>query len=257
MEDYIMDNVTIQESFTLPSKGKIYGKDINPNFRMRSMTTEDEMKRLSPSENAYEILSQVIDSCVLDPIGVSAYDMHLGDYQYLLHRLRVVTYGPEYRVQTICPECRNIDKYTIDLDSLDVQEYDEEIYKKYSSIYLPGCKKTVELKFQTPRILDQIAVKKKEAKRRNPDLNVNLDTLYNVQSMIKTVDGQYYDPIKLEQMVRKMSMGDTARILQAGAKLNTKIGLKAIVPTFCTVCGVDYNAPFRITGEFFGPTFDE
>ena len=252
-----MDNVTIQESFTIPSKGLIYSKTVNPNFRMRSMTTEDEMKRLSPSENAYEVLSQVIDSCILDPIGVSAYDMHLGDYQYLLHRLRVTTYGPEYKVQTMCPSCGNIDKYTIDLDNLEVLEFDEEIYKNMTSVYLPNCKKTVELKFQTPRMLDQITQKKKEAKRRNPDLNVNLDTLYNVQSMIKTVDGQIYDPIKLEQMVRKMSMGDTARILQAGAKLNTKIGLQAIVPTYCTACGVDYNAPFRITGEFFGPTFDE
>ena len=257
MEDYIMDNITIQESFTLPSLGKIYGRDINSKFRMRSMTTEDEMRRLSPSENAYEVLSQVIDDCVLDPIGISAYDMHLGDYQYLLHRLRVVTYGPDYKVQTVCPACGNIDKYSINLDDLEVLEYNEEEYKKYSTVYLPNCKKTVELKFQTPRILDQIAQKKKDAKRRNPDLNVNLDTLYNAQSMIKTIDGQVVDPVRLEQMVRKMSMGDTARIIQAGSKLNLKIGLQVIVPTRCSECGVDYNAPFRITGEFFGPTFDE
>ena len=80
-----MDNVTIVESFELPSKGKIYDTPVNSVFRLRSMTTEDEMKRLSHSEDQYKLLSEIIDSCMLEPIGISSYDMHLGDYQYILH----------------------------------------------------------------------------------------------------------------------------------------------------------------------------
>ena len=62
-----MDNITIVESFELPSKGKIYDSSVKSTFKLRSMTTEDEMKRLSHSEDAYRLLSEVIDSCFLEP----------------------------------------------------------------------------------------------------------------------------------------------------------------------------------------------
>lgn len=251
-----MENVTIVESFTLPSKGLIYNKPINPTFRMRSMTTEDEMRRLGHSEDAYRILASIIDDCILDPIGISAYDMHLGDYQYLLHRLRVVTYGSDYKVQSICPFCGQIDDYSIDLDSLEIEEYEEATFTKYLSMILPKSNKRVELKFQTPRMLDDIAAKKREALKRNPNLKGDPTFLYTVTALIKTIDGKVVDPIKLDQIVRKFEMADTNKIIQYGMKLNQKIGLKGIVENICSGCGVDYKSPFRITGEFFGPSED-
>ena len=94
-------SATVVEFFQLPSKGLIYGegKELDK-FKMRSMTTVEEMKRLSHSEDAYRLISEIIDDCVLGNLGISAYDMHIGDYQYMLHRLRVVTYGSEYKVTT-------------------------------------------------------------------------------------------------------------------------------------------------------------
>lgn len=252
-----MDNITIVESFELPSKGKIYDTHVASSFKLRSMTTEDEMKRLSHSEDEYKLLSEMIDSCIIDPIGISVYDMHFGDYQYILHRLRVVTYGSDYKTSSICPICQNRDSYTIDLDSLDVIEYDEETFNKYKTITLPKSGKVIELKFLTPRTLDQIASKKREFNRKNTS-GVKRDNslLYTIQSMIKSIDGKVYDPIKLEQIVRNFQMADTNAIMQYGDKLNSLVGLKASIPNICSSCGVDYNAPFRITNEFFGPSID-
>ena len=45
------DNATIIEYFELPSKGLIYNRPIGK-FKMRSMTTVEEMKRLSHCEEA-------------------------------------------------------------------------------------------------------------------------------------------------------------------------------------------------------------
>lgn len=252
-----MDNITIVESFELPSKGKIYDVPVNSSFKLRSMTTEDEMKRLSHSEDAYKLLSEVIDSCILDPIGISVYDMHLGDYQYILHRLRVVTYGSDYKVASICPICQNKDEYTIDLDSLDVTEYDEEAFNKYRRTTLPKSGRNVELKFMTPRMLDQIEAKKREFNRKNTS-GVKKDNsfLYTVQAIVKSIDGKVYDPIKLEQILRALPLADTNTIMKYGDKLNSLVGLKAIIPNICSNCGVDYKVPFRVTSEFFGPSID-
>ena len=82
---------TIAETYTLPSRGKIYGTVVSDQVKLRSMTIEEEMKRLSHTDTPYKTLCEVIDDCIVEPIGISSYEMCLGDYQYLLHRLRVVT----------------------------------------------------------------------------------------------------------------------------------------------------------------------
>ena len=255
----MLDNeVTVVEYFELPSKGLIYNNGIElGKFKMRSMTTVEEMKRLSHSEDAYRLISEIIDDCILDKLGVSAYDMHIGDYQYLLHRLRVVTYGSEYKVTTQCPYCGHVDTYSIDLDSLDIIPYNEEEFKKYSKFMLPVCKQEVELRFQTPRMLDKVESRKREVLKRNPNFEGNPSILFTVCSLIKSLDGKPQDPIKLEQKVRSMAMADVNKILQYGMKLNSKIGIQPNIANICTNCGVDYNTPFRLTSEFFGPSFDD
>ena len=45
-----MTEFTIANEYTLPSQGKVYEREINPNFKLRSMTTVEEMKRLNHSD---------------------------------------------------------------------------------------------------------------------------------------------------------------------------------------------------------------
>ena len=50
-----MENYTIAETFTLPSKGKVYQNNlVVPTFKIASMTTNHEMRRLAPSEFQYK-----------------------------------------------------------------------------------------------------------------------------------------------------------------------------------------------------------
>lgn len=59
-------NYTIAESYVLPSKGLIYDKEVNPKIKLRSMTTEEEMRRLSPSDTPYKTMCDIIESCMLE-----------------------------------------------------------------------------------------------------------------------------------------------------------------------------------------------
>ena len=70
-----MSNITILEQFTLPSKGLIYNKKIDPQIRLRSMTTAEEMKRLQPSDSPYWTICSIIDDCGAADCGISCYDM--------------------------------------------------------------------------------------------------------------------------------------------------------------------------------------
>lgn len=113
---------TIQETFTLPSKRQIYEKPINPEITLRSMTTMDELKRLSHSDLPYKNMCELIDDCMVGNNKFSSYDMCIGDYQFLLHKLRIVTYGTDYNIVVSCPNCRKVKEEKFNLEKLEILE---------------------------------------------------------------------------------------------------------------------------------------
>lgn len=249
-----MEGYTIAEDFSLPSKGKIYNKVVNPVGKLRSMTTEEEMKRLGHSDSPFKMLSEIIDDCSLEKIGLSAYDLCESDYQYLLYKLRIVTYGSEYPVTTICPVCGAKNDQTINLDNLKINEYEEEL-GKYLDIDLPVAKKHLKLRVRTPRLLDWVTRKTNEfAEKTNSDKREESAFLFNIMSLIEKVDGEVIDEFKLEQFVRKLHMKDTNYILQCANKLN--FGLDTSIECKCKKCKTTWTSQIPITGEFFRPTID-
>lgn len=246
---------TISEYCDLPSGGKIYKQNVNPRVHLRSMTTEEEMRRLSPTNTPYKTLCDIIDRCMVEPIGISSYDLCLGDYQYLLHKLRVVTYGSSYPSTSICPLCGTVNRTNLDLDKIEVLEYKEDI-SKYLDLELPISKKKVKLRYQTPRDLDEIELEEKDFKTKNPDSVVNIKYLISLRHTIDSIDGNHYDKTKLDIFLRGLNMRDTNLLYQYATKLTEGIGLNTVIKNKCSnsKCGVDYNTIFRLTNEFFGPT---
>ena len=251
-----MNEFTIANEYTLPSKGKVYNKEININFKLRSMTTIEEMKRLNHSDKPNKNIAEIIDDCLVEKIGISAYDLCLPDFQYMLHKLRIVTYGPEYKLQSNCPWCGSTNKNNVNLDELNFVDFDEDKYVKYSEFELPYTKKLIRLKMQTPRILDNIAVKIKDVRKKNPEFEGDPAFLFTLESLIDTVDGRQLERFKVTEFVKKLPMMDTNYILKSGEKLNESFGLDKSLEHVCSVCGLDYTGNFRTTSEFFGPSID-
>ena len=250
-----MNNYTIAEDFTLPSHGKVYEKEINPNIKLRSMTTREEMKRLNPSDKTYKNLCEVIDDCLVEKPGISSYDMCIGDYVYLLHKVRIVTYGAAYKTELRCPFCGCSTEKTINLEDLPINEYSEE-FNKYLEFDLPKTGKHIKLKLQTPRMLDDIETRAKELRKKSPKNSGEPAFLLTIQSMIDEVDGQKLNFLQLEDSVSALPMLDAHYIIKYSEKLNSLIGIDTQVRDTCDVCGLDYDATFRITQEFFGPSIE-
>lgn len=250
------DLYTIAEDCTLPSRGLIYGSPINPDIKLRSMSVAEEMKRLSATETPYKVMCDIIEDCMVDgKPAISVYDMCLGDYQYLLMKLRTVTYGADYKMNIHCPVCGGNSEIVCNLDELGVVYYEDSI-NELKQVHLPRCDKDVELKFQTPRILDEIAKRKKEIFKANPELVVDPGFRLTLEAMIKTVDGKVLNPAALETFVNKMKMQDANILMQKAVKLNESVGLNTDFITKCKHCEAEIPATFRITGEFFSPTVD-
>jgi hypothetical protein len=243
----------IKEDFELPSKGKIYAKKFNPAVSLRSMTVEDEMKRLAHSQNPYKSMSEIIESCLIEKLPIPVYDLCLGDYTYLLHKLRVVTYGPDYNLRFTCPNCGDNETITVNLDEMPVNEYDESIKDLYT-VKLPVTGYEVKLRFQTPRDLDRINREASKMREDFPDMVGDPTILLTLQSLIESIDGEAVDPILIKETLRKLPMRDTNVISKTATKLNSIIGIDTDLSITCSKCGVNVKTPFRYTNEFFGPT---
>ena len=247
---------TIANEYTLPSRGKVYGKEITPQFKLRSMTTAEEMKRLNHSDRPHKAMAEIIDDCLVESIGISAYDLCIADYQYMLHKLRIVTYGPSYRLESTCPYCNSLNKDVLNLEDLSVSPFDEEEFKRCTEFVLPSTGKQIKLRVQTPRILDEISYRAKEERRRNPKFVGDPAFLFTIESLIDTIDGVKPEQFKLTPFVQKLPMMDTNYILRSAQKLNNSFGLDSKLLHVCNVCGLDYSSNFRTTSEFFGPSID-
>lgn len=246
---------TISESFVLPSLGKIYTPEVDPKITLRSMNTMDEMKRLSPSEYQHKQMSDIIDACIVSGPNISAYDMCVGDYQFLLYRLRMVTYGSEYDIYTKCGYCTFENKDTINLDDLPVLKYNEEV-EKYREFDLPMSKKHIRIKFQTPRMLDDVAARARELKKKSSDKNVDYSLMLTLATMIEEVDRQRIPVHKLETWVQELPMKDTNTIFAYATKLNGVIGVSSDLEVTCGLCGNTYKTTFRPAADFYRPNID-
>jgi predicted RNA-binding Zn-ribbon protein involved in translation (DUF1610 family) len=201
-------------------------------------------------------MCDIIQDCIVgEKLGMPVYDLALCDYQFLLHKLRIVTYGSEYKMSMYCPHCGAVTETVFNLDDLVLTEYDESV-EELKKVTLPVCGKEIEIKLQTPRTIDEVNARIKDIKKRNKGISYDPSLLVTLESIIKKVDGQVPNPVTLGEFVKKLSMRDANLLLQQAKKLNGKVGLNTECVVKCPDCGYDAVTTFRYSSEFFGPTID-
>lgn len=249
-----MNGYTIAETYTLPSLGKVYDVEVNPQVTLKSMTTEQEQKRLAITDFPYKMLCEIIDDCIVDDIGISSYDMCIGDYQFLLYKLRTVTYGPEYKMDARCPYCGYTRTESISLDDLVPIMYTDE-FENYRKMVLPKTQEEITLRVQTPRMLDNIVDGAREHKKKFPDSSDYSLTL-TLKNLIEKVNGKKPDPMKVLDWIKQLPMADVNTIITYAEKLNGMIGLDTKLVFKCDLCGLYHDSSLSISKEFFRPALD-
>lgn len=247
-------NYTIMEGYELPSKGLIYDKPVQAHVELRSMTGRDEMKRLSPSTTPLKTLADIIESCLIEKPAVHVYDMALGDYEYLLHKVRIVTYGPNYKMGIRCPYCGKEIDTEADLDSLELKEFDINRFNELRTFMLPKSNKLITVNFQTPRMLDEIEMRSKEMRRKMKTAEIDFDTLVLLVGCIDTVDGNKMEQFALENFINKLPAADMLKIINNINELNSLVGLSNDIILDCPYCDGEIKTFFRFGPEFFRPT---
>ena len=248
-------NYTIMEGCELPSGGVIYEPAIDPHVELRSMTARDEMKRLSPSTTPLKTLADIIEGCMIEKPAIHVYDMAIGDYEYLLTKLRVITYGKEYKIALTCSECGEFFETSANLDSLEMKDFDVDKYNEAKNFALPDSGDSITLKTISPRILESITQKSNEMKRKYKGANIDFSTFCKLLLCIDTVNGEHLNQNSLETLIdHAWSARDLQKILNQIDKSSTMLGYDTRVTVTCTKCSEDVLTFFRYGPEFFRPS---
>jgi hypothetical protein len=180
--------------------------------------------------------------------------MALGDYEFHLHKLRIVTYGPDYKLGLSCPFCGNTFEGNANLEQLQILKFDEEKFRELQTFTLPVSGDTVKIKFQTPRMLDEIETKTKDMKRKFRDAELEFNLLVLLESVIDEVNNAKLDPLKAETYISKLPARDMTKIVNNLDALNELIGLDTSLFIDCPHCNSEVKTFFRFGPEFFRPT---
>lgn len=245
----MFDYNTINETFTLPSLGKF--NNIDPQVVLRSMTGNEEKRRLSNSSEANKVMATIINDCMIDR-KFDSYDLCLEDFLYLTYMLRVVTYGPEYPINIFCSHCLEKNAVNIDLDKLDVINWNQIDLESKLDVKLPLTKSSVHLKLITPRQLDLINMHAKEIALKNKDINATY--ILTLTSRIQTINGQIMPEGLVEKFIQDLPMRDI-KVLEKAIR-NIRWGLVTDTLTHvCHKCGEAFTFSMPVGRDFFDPEY--
>jgi hypothetical protein len=147
-----------------------------------------------------------------------------------------------------------VEEEAVNLDELEVIEYDDEKLREYLQITLPRSRDVVDVKLVTPRDSDFIARRAKEISSKQTTNTGDPRYLLEIQYRIDKINGETISIPVLEQYVRNMPAMDAKVLLRTVAKVPLGIQVNGLEHT-CSRCGGKITYTLPITNEFFDPQY--
>lgn len=247
--------VAIQETYELPSRGIIYGSEggVPGNITLRAMTTMEEKMRLSGT--GMNVMPNLIKACIVEPENVDTSKLKLFDLQFLMYRLRVVTYGPEYKLQLTCPNCGHKFDAIIDLDSIPVNYADDDFVEPFEIGPLPVSKDMFSCVILTADDFINIEKDAKRIKAKFPNYVGDPEFMLSYQYKITKVNGEEMPVSILQKYIENMNARDMRYFDSKYSEFTDSIGMDLDMIETCPSCGEDIEFTLPVTSEFFRPTY--
>lgn len=239
------------ESHKLPSLGQL--NDIGPEVTIRNMTTAEEKLLLGSTSNA---LDQVMNDCIVEPNKLNVNSLISSDKHFILIKLRVLSYGPDYYVKYKCRGCGKVHEYKVNLDELEVTHLEDNFSDPYDDFELPMSKQEVALRL--PRMVDLNSAEDKARKfhKKFPNAKGDMAYIYRLMANIHSIDGnEELTNSELQKFVEELHTRDSAYIKNRMSKI--EVGLDTRIFEECPSCNEDVEFDLPINSEFFNSRFDD
>lgn len=247
--------VPISETYRLPSNGKLYSGKYGTDIKLRAMTTLDEKARLSA--NGLKSLVALLNNCVTEPDDFDANELKMFDIEYLLYKLRTVTYGSKYNISTYCVNCGKYVDMVVDLDDIQVTELPDDFEEFFTIGELPVSKDKLTCKILSVNDLLEIERESERISNKFKDYVGSPSYILSYCAIITKINGDEYPDFKKQQYIENLHAMDLRYLdimydrIVDGYGLNTNN-----IEHECPICGKQLTFSMPITEEFFRPDFN-
>lgn len=249
-----MAKPAIQETFTLPSNGRLYGGAIPTEVTLHAMTTMQERTRLA-STNPFKTTPRLIGECLVGS-NFDPEDLKLFDLYYLMFKLRIITYGPDYKVRVTCGQCNSQTSVIVNLDDLEVDTLTDNDMEPFN-IELPVSKDTLQCKYLSCRDLNRLQNEVERQKAKAPDADESdLSFIPALCSRVVSINDGEVPYHKMVEYMQNMHARDYNTFEQKYVNITNKPGINLNYVETCPKCGAPIVFEVPMLSEFFRPTID-
>lgn len=205
----------ITAPFTLPSNGKLYGPNFDPNITLRAMTTLEERMRLG-SQSYYESMSAIVNECIVgnkNPDGTYKIDsryLTLFDFDAICVKLRILTYGSKYKASARCLKCGKNFLHILDLCECEFTFVPDDFQEPFDIGPLPISGDTLGCRFLRVQDRIDIMTKTQNFLAKNPNFVGEASYTFEMEHRIMSVNGEDIDSIMVPRYVESMIGGDSS-----------------------------------------------
>ena len=215
----------------LPSRG-VFSASHAESIQIRPFTFEDEkiLRSINKLSDADGVIVELIKRCTK---GLEYDGLPLVDKNYILYKLREISYGDSYKIEVPCPDCSAPNELIVNLSQLPVNFADRSAERNYE-ITLPDSEVTV--KYRVPTTLDE------------KYLQSPASMMDNLWKLLVSIDG-HTERIIVQGFVSKTTAKDISHI--RNAILNDDLGIQTKVGFICNGCSSDSRVDLPINESFF------
>lgn len=245
--------VLITEVCHLPSRGLLYGSALGDTIEFRAMTTIEERMRLS-GENFWSTMAAILNRCKVNT-DFDIKNMVDFDFFAALVKLRIISYGNNYKTRSKCFVCGKEQEVNVNLDECKVTEIPDDFVEPFVIGPLPISGDVLECRFL--RVFDYIDINEKVSdwQRKHPnDKYNNPEYTLLMEHAIVTVNGVNLNEFQKKKYVENMVGADSTYYHEEYQQLF--YGLHRIGTSTCeeTDCGSAIIYEIAPSDSFFRAT---
>lgn len=240
----------------LPTDGRFYkGTEMPSEVILRSMKTKEEKMIYGSDEDAIVL---AIKECVVEPKeGFELEELISPDITALMLGLRIVTYGPIYKVTLPCPnpKCKKENEIKVDLTEFEFDTLPEDFVEPFV-ITLPRSGDELSVRLLRYKDLREVDKWAKSIMKKSPEIKGDISYILRLAKMLVAVNGvDFPNKQRAYAYAEEMDGMDSGYFWHEVNKI--RIGFDTMVYHECRFCGEDMDFDLPVTPEFFRPYFED
>lgn len=249
-ESIFSQSTALTETVAMPSRGLING--IPKEIVIRAIQRKDKKKMLLSETD--DVLLSLLQYSIVSPADFNVYNLLPFESEYLLYRLRVLTYGSNYTFKRKCPYCGTVNDVEIDLNEIPIVEVPDNFKIVFDIPPLPVSGIQLKCKLLSEGERKSIAKRAKELEEATGNKSASIDSYWD--SRIVAVNGNSkLAPVEITQILDELTDYDSEYFMAYYSKYEGNYGLQTKLKYECDNCHNAVSDDMPNIATFFRPKF--